>query len=274
MIINKQESEALNITRFVMSIFIVFFHAYTSVQIYDYWKDLPVYRGVARFFSLQIGEMGVPVFFLISGYLFFGKYQQTWMYYKSKMQKRFYSLFVPYIFWNAFIIAAYYVAESIPTIQTLFNEGGKLVHDFDLHDFLFAFWSHKGGNPILTQMWFVRDLLLLVICAPIIYLLARYAKFVAIFCFGLIWFVKWEVPNWESGLLFFFIGACFSIYGKSIRGAKDSAISFYSHPIIIAGRLFIEWNYHWFLCASYTDFCRSIFYYCFSNSTDREKENT
>ena len=81
---------------------------------------------------------------------------------------------------------------------------------------LFAFWSHKGGNPILTQMWFVRDLLLLVICAPIIYLLARYAKFVAIFCFGLIWFVKWEVPNWESGLLFFFIGACFSIYGKSI----------------------------------------------------------
>lgn len=124
------------------------------------------------------------------------------MYYKSKMQKRFYSLFVPYIFWNAFIIAAYYVAESIPTIQTLFNEGGKLVHDFDLHDFLFAFWSHKGGNPILTQMWFVRDLLLLVICAPIIYLLARYAKFVAIFCFGLIWFVKWEVPNWESGLLF------------------------------------------------------------------------
>ena len=69
MIINKQESEALNITRFVMSIFIVFFHAYTSVQIYDYWKDLPVYRGVARFFSLQIGEMGVPVFFLISGFL-------------------------------------------------------------------------------------------------------------------------------------------------------------------------------------------------------------
>ena len=71
MIINKQESEALNITRFVMSIFIVFFHAYTSVQMYDYWKDLPVYRGVVRFFALQIGEMGVPVFFLISGYLFF-----------------------------------------------------------------------------------------------------------------------------------------------------------------------------------------------------------
>ena len=93
-------------------------------------------------------------------------------------------------------IAAYYVAESIPTIQTLFNEGGKLVHDFDLHDFLFAFWSHKGGNPILTQMWFVRDLLLLVICAPIIYLLARYAKFVAIFCFGLIWFCLLYTSLW------------------------------------------------------------------------------
>lgn len=151
MIINKQESEALNITRFVMSIFIVFFHAYTSVQMYDYWKDLPVYRGVVRFFALQIGEMGVPVFFLISGYLFFCKYQQTWMCYKSKLQKRFYSLFIPYIFWNAFIIVAYYVAESIPIVQTLFNEGGKLVHDFDLHDFLFAFWSHKGEIQFLLR---------------------------------------------------------------------------------------------------------------------------
>lgn len=242
MIINKQESEALNITRFVMSIFIVFFHAYTSVQMYDYWKDLPVYRGVVRFFALQIGEMGVPVFFLISGYLFFCKYQQTWMCYKSKLQKRFYSLFIPYIFWNAFIIVAYYVAESIPIVQTLFNEGGKLVHDFDLYDFLFAFWSHKGGNPILTQMWFVRDLLLLVICAPIIYLLAHYVKFVTIFCFGIIWFIKQEVPNWESGLLFFFIGACFSIYGKSLTEEirKIAQSLFIFTPLLLLADFFLS----------------------------------
>lgn len=63
MIINKQESEALNITRFVMSIFIVFFHAYTSVQIYDYWKDLPVYRGVARFSHCKLVRWEYPCFF-------------------------------------------------------------------------------------------------------------------------------------------------------------------------------------------------------------------
>lgn len=217
MIVNKKESEVLNVCRFVMSIFIVFFHAYTSVQMYDYWRELPVYRGFSRVFSLQFGEMGVPVFFLISGYLFFCKYQQTRLCYKNKMQKRFYSLLIPYLFWNGFIIGAYYIAESIPAVSNLFNDSGqKLVHNFDLYDFLCAFWSHKGGNPILTQMWFVRDLFLLALCSPIVYLFVRYAKFVTIFSFGTIWFMKQEVPNWESGILFFFIGACFSIYSKSL----------------------------------------------------------
>lgn len=214
---NKRESEVLNITRFVMSVFIVFFHAHTSVQMYNYWEDLPVYRGVVRVFSLQIGEMGVPTFFLISGYLFFRNYQQTWMCYKDKILKRFYSLFIPYMFWNTFIIGAYYMAESIPSILDLFNDGGKkLVHDFNWCDFLHAFGAYKDGRPILTQMWFIRDLFLLALCSPVVYFLVRYMKFVAILFFGVIWFMKQEVPNWESGLLFFTIGAYLSISGKSL----------------------------------------------------------
>ena len=35
---NKQESSALNITRFVMSIGIVLYQSYTSVQLYPFLK--------------------------------------------------------------------------------------------------------------------------------------------------------------------------------------------------------------------------------------------
>lgn len=235
--VNKQESEVLNITRFVMSVFVVFFHAHTSVQMYNYWEDLPVYRGVLRVFSLQIGEMGVPTFFLISGYLFFRNYQQKWMCYKCKMQKRFYSLFIPYLFWNAFIIGAYYVAESMPTILDLFNDGGKkLVHNFNLCDFLHAFGAYKDGRPILTQMWFIRDLFLLALCSPVVYFLVKYMKFVTILFFGIIWFMKQEVPNWESGLLFFTFGACLSVNGKSLTEEiqKIANILFILTPLLVA----------------------------------------
>ena len=66
---NKQESSALNITRFVMSIGIVLYHSYTSVQLYPFLKELPIYQQVSYVISMQFGEVGVPTFFIISGFV-------------------------------------------------------------------------------------------------------------------------------------------------------------------------------------------------------------
>ena len=71
---NKQESSALNITRFVMSIGVVFLHSYTTVQMYSYLNEYTVYQTIAKVLSLQLGEIAVPAFFLISGYLFYNGY--------------------------------------------------------------------------------------------------------------------------------------------------------------------------------------------------------
>ena len=68
---NKLESTTLNIIRFVMSVGILFYHSYTSVQLCPLLKKLPVYEQVTRVFSMQFGEVAVPTFFIISGYLFF-----------------------------------------------------------------------------------------------------------------------------------------------------------------------------------------------------------
>lgn len=45
---HKQESSALNITRFIMSIGIVFLHSYTSVQMYPSLGELTVYQQITR----------------------------------------------------------------------------------------------------------------------------------------------------------------------------------------------------------------------------------
>lgn len=232
---DRQESSALNITRFIMSIGIVFLHAYTTVQSYPFLHDLPVYQQVTRVFSMQFGEVGVPVFFIISGYLFFIGFKPTWSSYKYKMEKRFYSLLIPYLIWNALMIGVYYVAECVPTVRELFNDGKKLVHDFGFSDFLGAFWARKDGGPILDQLWFVRNLILLAVGSPIIYYFVRYTKLAGVIALGLLWMFGTGMAYPQSSIFYFSLGAWYSINGKSITGEirKISKPLFIIFPIIL-----------------------------------------
>lgn len=239
---DKKESSALNITRFIMSVGIVFLHAYTTVQAYPFLKDLPIYQQVARVLSLQFGEVGVPTFFIISGYLFFCGYQQTWSCYKYKLEKRIYSLLIPYLFWNALMIGIYYAAECIPSIRDLFSDGKKLVSDFGFTDFLRAFWARQNGGPILDQLWFVRNLILLSVGSPIVYLFVRYAKLTGVIALGLLWIFGTGMAYPQSSLFYFSLGAWFSIHGKSLTGSihKISKPLFMLFPFILVADALLD----------------------------------
>ncbi len=148
---NIQESSTLNILRFLMAVCVVFLHAYTSTQMYPLLQEHYGYQLTARFLSLQWGDIAVPCFYLISGFLFFNRYTQTLSCYRSKLQTRVYTLLIPYLFWSFFIIILYYAVESIPAIRSLFNNDHKLIHDFKLPDFFKAIWAmDNGGLPLLT----------------------------------------------------------------------------------------------------------------------------
>ncbi len=240
---NRQESEALNITRFVMSIGIVFLHAYTSVRMYDYLGDLPVYKEVTRVISFQFGEACVPAFFVISGYLFFFGYRQTWECYKYKMKKRFFSLLLPYLFWNALMIAVFYAVECFPSVRGLFNDSRKLLHDCGLVDFLRAFWVYNdSAGPILTQLWFVRNLIVLALCSPVVYCFVRYTRIVGLFILGIWWMAGEGVPNLESSVFYFCLGAWFSISGKSLleEVRRISIPIFILFPLIVIGDALLD----------------------------------
>ena len=200
-----------------MSVGIVFLHGYTSVQMYTYLRELTIYQYTTGIVATKLCEACVPTFFIISGYLFFIGYQQTWASYKYKMKKRFFSLLLPYFFWNGLILAAFYIVECIPIARDLFNDTRKLLHDCTTSEFLNAFWMYPGsGGPILTQLWFVRNLIVLVFFSPIIYSFVRYAKIVGIIILGLWWTWAEGIPNLESSIFYFCLGSWFSINGKSL----------------------------------------------------------
>lgn len=220
---NKHESATLNIARVVMMLAVLFLHSYTSVRMYQDMNSLPIYSNISRVFSWQFGELGVPTFFVIAGYLFFYSYQSTLNSYASKIKRRFHSLFIPYVFWTLLFLIVFYLAEFSPLIRGLFNDGRGLVQDYSWIDFLRAFWAEKRtGNPFLTQLWFVRDLMVMVSLAPLIHFLIKKMGFIFVIVLGLLWYVG---VGWysELGTLFFYcLGAWFGLCNKRMIFTVDS----------------------------------------------------
>lgn len=239
---DKRESTALNITRFIMSIGIVFLHSYTSVQMYPSLEELTGYQQVARVLSLQFGEIGVPTFFFISGFLFYNGYTQTISCYKYKLKKRFYSLLIPYLFWNIFTISVFYVVECIPSIRHLFNDNHQLVHDFTFLDFMKTLWAMDNGLPMLAQLWFIRNLIIMSLGAPAVYLIIRYTRLTGVIIFGIAWMFHPGMAYPLNTLFFYSLGAWFSINHLSLTESMDkiSKFLFVIYPIIVIMDFFLS----------------------------------
>lgn len=248
---NKNESTTLNIARFVMTWAVIFLHGYTSVQMYPDIMAMPGYRAITKVFGLQFGDVGVPAFFAISGYLFFYGYEQTLVSYLSKLKRRFHSLLIPYLFWNALFLVVFYIAEFIPSVRGLFNEGRGLVQDYTLTDYLRAFWSEERTSaPLLNQLWFVRNLMVLMAFSPLIYYLIKRFRSFGIFIMAVMWYFGAELYYLANTLFFFFLGAWFSINGKSFV----ESVNQYRKLIIISFLLLASFDLvfmyypvsHWF----------------------------
>lgn len=102
MIKEKSVLESLPLINFLLSLLIVFHHGFTrdvgyigSYNPFEYG----LIKGIERYLY-NISECAVPVFFLLSAYLFFRTFDGTIENYIQKIKRRFWSLFVPYIIFN------------------------------------------------------------------------------------------------------------------------------------------------------------------------------
>jgi len=116
---------------------------------------------VSYFCGEIFGRIGVPLFYLISGYLFFQHYENNLKCYKGKIGKRIKSLLIPYLLWN--LIAYLFYAF--------------VTNDMQPSQFIESFWvvTGKGGHsPADGPLWFVRTLMMLSVASPAIYILNKY----------------------------------------------------------------------------------------------------
>lgn len=172
----------------------------------------PLFETCQHIVSSEIARIAVPLFYFISGYLFFCKSAFSPSVYFQKLKKRIHTLLIPYLFWNAAVFLLLYLAQLF--IPELTSGQNKLVADYCWSDWFNLFWSHRDGRPVCYQFWFIRDLFVVMLFAPLLYQLISRFRWGASALFGLLWvFNLWyAVPGLSVTAFFFFtLGASYSI---------------------------------------------------------------
>ncbi len=183
---------------------IVFWHANNTTLIHN---SIGYSFFIQEFISRGVVRVALPLFFILSGYLFFLKIEGSWKEFLGKFKKRFLTLVIPYLFWSLIIFVSFYFAQKLlPQYNHFF--GNLLVVNLSIRDIL----NKIIIDPIPFQFWFIRDLIILVILSPILFYLLKQLKIFIIIILFLTWFLGVHLyivaPD---ALLFFSVGAYIAI---------------------------------------------------------------
>lgn len=213
-------SKTINLLRLPLAILVVILHCNTRFSNLDSNTiELGIYNFIRTIFSNALCHIAVPTFFFISGYLFFltrgGGFLKE---YKRKLIKRFYTLIIPYFIWNVIYIVLSIVIKYKLDYKHFFEEYGYIWELF----YNSCSWGdvmQPLTGPFLYPLWFIRDLIILSIISPIIYILTKKLRifYVTILFIIYILFLWPNIPGLSMNAIFFFsAGAYLAIEKKDI----------------------------------------------------------
>ena len=180
--ITDEDSKRITALRFLLIVFVVFIHnnlnADDAVNYYHLAFDEPVVITWLKYLVCsELGGAAVPLFFLFAGYLQFCKQER----YPVLLKKRAKSLLAPYVAWTLLGVLAFFVGQSVPPLAPFFQNENNIVRNWNAADWLGLFWVHNTDSslytPLVYQLWFMRDLMVLVVISPLLQWLARKAPF-------------------------------------------------------------------------------------------------
>jgi fucose 4-O-acetylase-like acetyltransferase len=126
------QSQVIDLLRFPLIIGVVFIHNASPTFFFQGVElgsssSLPIYSVCSQLFSQILGSVAVPLFFLISGFLFFLNVDFNKQIYVKKLCARAKTLLIPYLFWNGLSILCYFVVRYLPSLEHYVNP----IHHFD-----------------------------------------------------------------------------------------------------------------------------------------------
>lgn len=237
-------SQKLKLLSFILMICVVFIHSYNLGYSNINESEaitLQVNHFIQNFISQGITRIAVPLFFFISSILYFYKFDVSFSTYSKKIQKRVVSLLIPYILWSIIGLLLYLILQINPLTSRFFSDNIELIINFSFLEILDKIFIH----PIPFQLWFIRDLFILVLISPIIEILNKYSKGYWLIVLAVAWFFNYPTIIIQTGsLLFFSIGAFIVRYRFELLLKKISfRLALISFTIWISFNIFHSLNY-------------------------------
>lgn len=156
--------------------------------------------------SGQVTRIAVPLFFLISGYLYFRNFRgQIFHFWKIKLKKRIYSILIPYLIFS--ILGFCFIF----CVDIFFPN--RIEYDNSIPHILYTIFLHPVGT---YQLWFLRDLFIIVLFSPVIYYLLKYLKIIIVICFTAIWIMGLNYFISTEAITFFSIGAYIALHNQNL----------------------------------------------------------
>lgn len=168
--LDQYTSDKLRMVSFVSIIMVLYIHCgfhETAGEIAGMTGNILLQDAI----SSKIARTAVPMFFMISGMLFFRNISclsDLW----HKMKKRARTLLVPYLIAALFLPAVYALMSILPWTAHFVNSSDSgSVFSFPFADMLMQLYIATPGStvPVGFHLWFLRDLIVIVALSPVLY---------------------------------------------------------------------------------------------------------
>ena len=237
---NSEFSKAITLLRFPLIVGIVLVHSQSGeILINNNIDNLYTLANfncyIQNLFSEVFGRISVPLFFLFSGYLLYREKNISVNLYKEKLSNRIRSLLIPFIFWNFIVLLIQIVGQLTPVTKNFFTGERWDVRAMSLFDYFNAFLG-ISGSPINYPLWFLRDLILLIILSPFLKILINRFSYIFLLLLFAIWLnlMHIEIFISKEAVFFFCTGLLIANQNKLTFPSKNKAIIVFIFYLISA----------------------------------------
>lgn len=204
--INSSLSRQIDLASFFASVMVLFIHSSLAMI-----PRTSSYLFVESLVGDGLCRIAVPFFFLRSGFFFFLNIVQLKIV-STKILRRCKTLLVPYILWSILGLLFLFIVSHISFTRSF------IVRDLPW-DSISNIANHIITDPINYQLWFLRDLLLVIVISPIVFLAIHFLSWIPFFVLLFMYIISlFSFPFFysSSSLFFFVAGATMAMKNPQI----------------------------------------------------------